>query len=249
MYTRLLAVGALLVASIGFFLSPRGTEASTHTLGQYIQGRNKTVLFLANREHGLSNVHIATASAILENYPDIELHYASFPSVRSKLDRISHFARARQPSTGDIIFHELKGLSFEDAFFQNGGDINDMIHPPGSKGLGGFLKNLQRWIEPWTVEQHLDLYHQISAIIDEVDPAVIVLDTFLPPGIDITRDRDRQHVMITPNPVAHTFAAKQPHGAMFWKYPVLVCTYFSLPHSQPLTTVLVCRPVSSFLLR
>jgi hypothetical protein len=40
-------------------------------------GRNNTVLFLSNSEHGFANVLLATSHAMLVEHSDIEAHYAS----------------------------------------------------------------------------------------------------------------------------------------------------------------------------
>lgn len=218
-YSRLFSIGTLLVASLALLASrSRGStdpKPVEEDLGPYIQGKNKTALFLANCEHGLANVHVATAAALLENYPDINVHYASFPCARKKIARVSSFA-----AHSNITFHELTGPSFEEAFGKlNGGDGWSMIHPPGMKGLPRFIEELQQWLTPWDVEEHMSLYKEMGDIIDEVDPAVIVLDTLFQPSFDITRDKHRQHAILTPNTLADNFAGKQPNGAMLWKYP------------------------------
>uniref|UniRef100_A0A8H7N409 UDP-glycosyltransferases domain-containing protein n=1 Tax=Bionectria ochroleuca TaxID=29856 RepID=A0A8H7N409_BIOOC len=187
----------------------------------YTQGSNKIVLFLTNKEHGLSNVHVATASALLGNYPDIDVHYASFAELRSKIERVSSFARSKAPTARDIVFHELKGESFEKAVVAEGLTLDSMIHPPGYAGISGLTKDVQLFISPWTVEAHLELYHEIGELIDQLDPAVIVLDTLFRPAIDITRDKNRVHAMVTPNTLVDNFLSHQPNGSMFWKYPAL----------------------------
>ena len=225
-------LSALLAASLAILaVRSRGGDgtASDHALaaglsghddlGPYIQGRNRTILFLANCEHGLANVHVATAAAVLDNYPDLSVHYASFPCARDKIARVSNLA-----GSGDnaITFHQLVGPSFEEAFgkLNGGGDGWSMIHPPGMKGLPRYVEELQQWFAPWDVEEHMSLYDQMGAVIDEVDPAVIVLDTLFRPGFDITRDRNRLHAIVTPNTLADNFTWKQP--GFLWRYPACV---------------------------
>lgn len=221
MFRRFFTLSALLVACFALLASRnRDTGAKlddNDNLGPYIQGKNKTALFLANCEHGLANVHVATAAALLENYPDINVHYASFPCARNKIARVSSFAGAGTDT--NITFHELNGPSFEEAFGKLNGDAGTMIHPPGMKGVPRFLEELQQWIAPWDVEEHMSLYNEMGAIIEDVDPAVIVLDTLFRPSFDITRDKNRQHAILTPNTLADNFAGKQPNVGMLWKYP------------------------------
>ncbi|CAI6088482.1 unnamed protein product [Clonostachys chloroleuca] len=103
----LLLTGALIAAFVAFYLSSSPEERPP-----YIQGRNRTALFISNIEHGLSNVHIATASSILENYPDIEVHYASFSSLDDKLARVSKFTQAKTPAAKEITYHEIDGKAY-----------------------------------------------------------------------------------------------------------------------------------------
>lgn len=212
MFARILLFTALLIMPLASFLSH---QASTQH-APYVQGRNKTVLFLTNSEHGLSNVHLATASAILENYPDIEVHFASFPTIEQKLERITSFAKIKSPHAKTIVFHNLTGLTFVQAIAREG---RSFISPPGWRGIGTLAKHIQLWISPWTFEDHVHLYKEIGGIIDEVDPAIIVLDSWFRPAIDATRKRNRQHAFVTPNTLIDHFLGIQPLWARFWKYP------------------------------
>jgi hypothetical protein len=215
MYTRRTLLGALFAGSLAYLFSASGNPA-TPQHEPYIQGRNKTVLFITNSEHGLSNVHLATSSALLENYPDIDVHYASFPSVQPKLERISSFARARNSAARDIIFHEIEGKTFAYAVLVGG---TAFTAPPASAGIAALTEHMQFWISPWSVEHHMEIFESLSGIIEKVDPAVVVLDTWLRPAIDVTRDKNRQHAIITPNINVDNFLASQPLGSRFWKYP------------------------------
>ncbi|KAM5368046.1 hypothetical protein ACJZ2D_009650 [Fusarium nematophilum] len=136
MVIRLVFLGASLAASLAYFLSGENTRQHA----PYIHGKNGTVLFISNSEHGLSNVHLATSSALLENYQDLDVHYASFPSVRGKLERISSFARGRTPGARDIVFHELKGLTFAQAIMKEG---RSFISPPGRAGIASLAEHIQ----------------------------------------------------------------------------------------------------------
>jgi hypothetical protein len=161
-------------------------------------------------------VHLATSSALLENYPDLDVHYASFPGIRRKLESISSFARAKTPAAGDIVFHELKGLTFGQAITKEG---RSFISSPGWTGIASLAEHIQLWISPWSVEAHVEIFEELGAIIDEVDPAVVILDSWFRPAIDITRIKNRQHAFITPNTLVDNFLGSQPLRNMFWKYP------------------------------
>ncbi|KAF5252903.1 hypothetical protein FANTH_2227 [Fusarium anthophilum] len=212
MFARVLLFTALLVVPLAYFLSHQ--TSTEHT--PYVQGSNKTVLFLTNSEHGLSNVHLATASALLENYPDIEVHFASFPAIEQKLERVSSFAKIKTPHARTIIFHGLTGLTFVQAIAKEG---RSFISPPGWKGIATLAEHIQLWISPWTFEDHVHLYYELGTIINEVNPAVIVLDSWFRPAIDATRTRNRQQAFITPNTLVDHFLGIQPFFTRLWKYP------------------------------
>ncbi|KAI1861171.1 hypothetical protein JX265_009790 [Neoarthrinium moseri] len=95
-----------------------------------------------------------------------------------------------------------------------------MAHPPGLGGIDQICRDIQFYISPWSGEDHYVLYHRLVDIIDQVDPAVVVLDTVFRPGIDATRERKRLHAFISPNTLIDNFAMDQPWGSMFWKYPL-----------------------------
>ncbi|KAF4998688.1 hypothetical protein FGRMN_3014 [Fusarium graminum] len=203
MFAQLILITALLAVPLAHFIS--SDVPSLHQ--PYIRGRNKTVLFITNSEHGLSNVHLATASALLVNHADIQIHFASFPSVEQKLERISSFAKRQFPSAGDITFHGLTGLTFAQAIVKEG---RSFISPPGWRGIAALAEHIQLWISPWTFENHIYLYRELEGIIDEVDPAVIVLDSWFRPAIDTTRKKNRQHAFVTPNTLVDHFLGMQP---------------------------------------
>ncbi|CAH0055755.1 unnamed protein product [Clonostachys solani] len=222
----LLLTGALIAALVAFYL-----PSSPEERPPYIQGRNRTALFISNIEHGLSNVHIATASSLLENYPDIEVHYASFSGLGNKLARVSKFAQAKTPAAREITYHEIDGK----AYFSI---LPLSITPPGSAGIAKFSSDVQTWISPWSVEEHMSIYNRIGALIDEIDPAVVILDTLVRPAVDSVRDRNWMHALITPQTTAENFIGDQPYGSMFWKYPALTSGFgFPVPYKNMLENI------------
>ncbi|KAM0418643.1 hypothetical protein ACHAPT_012446 [Fusarium lateritium] len=230
---RKLLLGSVLIAALALFFSQDSQSRPTP-----IQGRNKTALFLVNQEHGLSNVHIATASALLEKYPDIEVHFASFHKIAGKLERISNFAQKRVPESQGVFFHQLHGPSYADAIIGVGKSLDNIPHPPAIAGIDHFCKDIQLYISPWSAEDHFSLYQELQTIIDHVDPAVVVLDTLFRPGIDATRDKNRLHAIITPNSLVDNFLGDQPYGSMFWKYPSILSGFgFPVPWSNILENI------------
>lgn len=224
MYARLLGITALLVASVAYLLAGR---ASTPPRAPYHQGRNRTVLFVGNREDGLVNAQLATASALLAGFPDMEVHFASFPRLRSKVERVS--AAASPPGSGRaIVFHELAGVDFGGAALLQGKTLDAMPHAPGSAGIAQLTHDMQIWICPWSAKDYLDIFREVSRVIDEVDPAVVVLEPFFHPAVDAARGKNWLHAFISANTLVDSFVGMQPRLGFFWKYPA-VSSGFSFP--------------------
>ncbi|KAF5018437.1 hypothetical protein F66182_9582, partial [Fusarium sp. NRRL 66182] len=158
---------------------------------------------------------------MLENHPDIEVHFGSFSKLAGKLERVSRFSRKRTPEARDIVFHTLQDPSYGETLANAGKVLDNIPHPPGLAGISHLCKDMQAFISPWTGEEHFALYQEMGSLIDEIDPAVVVLDTLFRPAIDATRDKNRQHAIITPNQIVDNFIGEQPYGGMFWKYPAI----------------------------
>ncbi|KAJ2996360.1 hypothetical protein NUW58_g990 [Xylaria curta] len=214
-----LAAGAVGVLLIAFFLSWQSMLSPATPRIPPAVGTNNTALFLVTSDHGLSNVHVATAHALLERHPHVQLHFGSFAPMASKLKRISSYVQ--HPDAKEIVFHQIEGLSVMGTCSAFGKNTSNSVHPPGWAGIGQLCKDMQLYVSPWTGEDHLRIYERIKHIIDAVDPAVIVLDTLFRPAIDATRDLNRLHAIISPNTLIETFPADQPWGKMFWKYPAM----------------------------
>ncbi|KAI1376968.1 hypothetical protein F4677DRAFT_454144 [Hypoxylon crocopeplum] len=220
MMKRLLLGSSVLIAVLALIIS-RWATSSISDIPPVI-GRNNTVLFISNWEFGLSNVYVATAYALLERHPEVHVHFASFTPMGPRLERISGHSRLKTPSARDIVFHELpEGLSFLNALGTSGRTLDDMIHPPGRAGISTVCRDMTFYVAPWSGEDHLTLYQKLTGIIDEVDPALVVLDVFFRPAIDAARKQNRLHAFLTPNALVDTFPLEQPYGGWLWKYPIM----------------------------
>ncbi|TEA20489.1 Glycosyltransferase sdnJ [Colletotrichum sidae] len=190
-----------------------------------ISGKNNTVLFLVNVEHGLSNVHIATTFALLERHPEITVHFCSWDRIEKKVERVSTYARSRTPQARPAIFHTLPDSipTMSEASLR---PPLELMAPPGIAGLETLTSDMQNLMAPWTAEDHLALVGGLKTLIADVDPAVVVLDMFLRPALDATRNMNRLHAILTPNVLADCFSGFQPWLKGFWKYPALGSGHF-----------------------
>lgn len=212
-----------IVAAVAIFLAAipaiyRSQSEPTGNPTPRISGLNNTVLFLTTDPNGLSNVHLATSFALLEHHPSVQVHYASWPRLSSRLDRISAAVSAKTRQAKKIHFHQLPGPDVGAAAVLAGKLSTDMPHAPGSRGWSTGKAYMTAFLAPWSAEDHYDIYARIMEILKEVDPAVAVLDTMLAPAFDAVRTTNRRHVILSPNHAAQ-LAYKQPWMKGFWKYP------------------------------
>jgi hypothetical protein len=214
---RQATVIAFLIGICAFLLSWFGAEDDQ----PITQGKNNTVLFVTNEHPGFYNVHLATVYALLEKHPQVEIHYASFPKIAQRVQQISSLAASRGSRAKDVKFHPLAGLGFVDTVEKFLGNQITMTHPPGLRAADHFAKHIGFYIAPWEAEDYWGLYESCERLINEIDPALVILDTFFGPAVDAARNTRRLHALITPNILSDLLPAKQPPWTLFWKYPAL----------------------------
>ncbi len=219
MLRRATILGVL--AILGALVLSRFRAQDDRFLFHPIQGKNNTILFVTDSHPGFCNVHLATVYSLLENHPQATVHYASFPKIAPRLDHLADLARKRGFKNNNIEFHGLGGLGYADTVDAVVGAQDSLAHPPGLAAAELLSKNIGAFICPWPADQYYMLYQALSQLIDDVDPAVVVIDTFFAPGIDATRNKRRLHALITPNILSDMTPAAQPTWTLFWKYPAL----------------------------
>ncbi|PWI76241.1 glycosyltransferase family 1 [Purpureocillium lilacinum] len=203
-----------------------------------VTGKKNTVLFLTDCAHGLSKVHVATTLALLQKYPSVDIHYASFPMLKGELQRVSDAANSKSAEARPIQWHELRVPSFIAAAMRTWGDATGLIAPPGVAGSEKLLRDFELVASPWTADELWDLYCQMKELIERIDPAVVVLDSMLRPAMDVSRSLNRTRVVLSPNALTDVLAGMQPWGAPFWKYPALGSGFpFPLPWRLVLANV------------
>ncbi|KAJ3578718.1 hypothetical protein NPX13_g1845 [Xylaria arbuscula] len=219
---QIATVFTALVALTAVFLASRSNIPSEISFSP-VQGRNGTALFFINTEYGLSNVHLATVSGLLEKYPCTEIHVASFPRTAKKLERLSSLSRRKSPETQVIQFHELPGPEYLKAVADRLGGREDsvqyLLHRPGMRGMKSVIEQVQVAISPWETKDHIRMFEKAGEIIRTVDPSVVVLDTTLRPPMQATWKSNRLYAYISPNALVDGWAVEQPYMSFLWKYP------------------------------
>ena len=228
MFTRSLFffLAASLAAFAVLFSSNKSTP-ERHREPRKWPGRNNTVLFLSNVEHGLANVLLATSHAMIVGHNDLEVHYASFKKLEKDISTISKFASQTSSDVKPITFHTLTGTTYGDALLLQGhGVVDAAINKPGIGGAAKLCRNMQKYLMPWSGPEYLAIYEEISRLLKEVDPIVVAVDPLFGPGMDAIRDQGRNHAIVSPNSLKDNFGSLQPWGSMFWKYPAYVSPLF-----------------------
>ncbi|KAI0976908.1 hypothetical protein F4678DRAFT_128756 [Xylaria arbuscula] len=226
---QIAAAIAALVVLIAVFLG-RSSSSPKIVSTPTVQGKNGTVLFFINTEYGLSNVHLATTGALLEKYPGIDVHIASFPRLVSKVAKVSSLAKKKSKAAKEVQFHELPGREYAHALSNQMGGVGrkstrHLLHPPGLKGVNEIMRVIQPAMSPWDGSDHIEIFQRATEIIDEVDPAVVVLDIAMRPAIDAAIQKDRLYSFLAPNVLADTFWIDQPLSSIFTKIPRIGCDF------------------------
>jgi hypothetical protein len=161
MYRTVLTGGSLLIGLLAFLLVQWSTPSAPN-ISQLRTGRNNTVLFLTNAEHGLSNVFVASAYALLECHPEVQVHYASFKQMAPRIERVSNYGLRKTPSAGQIVFHQLPDPSFLTTMVNSGRTLADAVHPPGFASASVVSRDMTFYVSPWSGEDHFAIYSQAT---------------------------------------------------------------------------------------
>ncbi|SPO06230.1 uncharacterized protein DNG_08919 [Cephalotrichum gorgonifer] len=222
------ALGAILLSYL-----TNNKELENHLFKQ-VQGKNNTVLFLSNSNLGYSNVHLATAFALLEKHPSVKIHYGMFEKLRPRVERVSEYGKRANPAAQPISIHLLHSEEYIVALKTRGVDPeSSLITGPGWAGGAFFHRNFRWVLSPWLQEDHLDIYRDCADLINTIDPAVVVLDPILRPAIEATQDADRLYAVLSPN-TFETFLKYQPWAKWLWKFPAVTTGY---PYPLPWTYI------------
>ena len=164
------------------------------------------VLFLTLSERGQANIHLATSHALRTAYGDneVEVHFASFPDIAKAVIKVSEQAGK------DIIFHPIGGRSYSEGIQSLGFDLQKVRHKPGIRGVSEFNWLVAHAAVPWLGPDYVDVFHSVRQVIEETDPALIVVDTLFMPGIDAVRSLNYTYIVLSPNDVRNALLPTQP---------------------------------------
>lgn len=180
------AIVAVAAALMAAYLSP--TIFADKPFPKQVFGRKNVILMAVNSENGLSNVHMATAFSLAKDDASVEIHIASFDKLRPEVERVSAAAGGKP-----FTFHSFNTSSQAIVFDRNFGSEEALISAPGLQSVRRFTSNVEKFFIPWAVDEYFTIFSKTTDLINTIDPAVVVLDSLLPPAIDATRQADRVH--------------------------------------------------------
>ncbi|KAI1330776.1 hypothetical protein F5Y16DRAFT_396268 [Xylariaceae sp. FL0255] len=170
------AITALVVALLFAAARPYVSESPASPRPALIRGKSNAVLFITHAESGQINVELATAQALMETRPKIDIHFASFPRARAKVDRVSALAVAKTKAARPITFHKIPGPERFDALLRGlgcAGEVREgetyksseeinvdecIAHAPGIKGMNELAAQLQCAVVTWPGPEHFAIF-------------------------------------------------------------------------------------------
>ncbi|KAF9890306.1 hypothetical protein FE257_006221 [Aspergillus nanangensis] len=177
------------------------------------------VLFLANSEHGQTNIILAFTHELLIR-GDIDVHIGSFPVLEARIEKLLNDNVACYDASfrSRIHFHPIRGPSNTDVFLRTG--KRGAFHPPGYGGAVLGFQSLCEDIWGWTEDEYVDVYQSCVEIVRDVDPRVIAVDFFFLQGRDAAYNTGHTAILINTTSLSHIVLGLQPNAEPLWKYPL-----------------------------
>ncbi|KAK4684396.1 hypothetical protein P7C73_g5781, partial [Tremellales sp. Uapishka_1] len=174
----------------------------------------KTVLFVTSPEHGQANSHLAVISALQAKYGDsLDIHVSSFELLRKRVPGKVTF----DPLVGKglVEYYNVTGTSAADAPPLT---LHDVTTRPGLLGAVVAAQKILQIIHPESPEEYLAAAQSVEALIDALDPDLIVVDTLFSAARDAIVRKGREHVLLSPNTLKENTEADQGAGVFFLPY-------------------------------
>ena len=193
-----------------------------------------TVLICTYPEHGQANVNLATAYELA--LAGANVHFASFASLRSRVDRLQelidrHALRSSGKPTGCVVFHECKGITPNwEAQARHGVNDANLPHPCGVVGAVQGYSKIGAVLYHWSQEEYLAVIAVVKEIIATTKPDVVVVDPLFFAAQDACKLTGQKLIIMSPTGLKESGAMSvQPNLAVFWKYPMSVAKYIFSP--------------------
>lgn len=200
----------------------------------------RRILFVTNAESGQANTILALALEA-STRPQVEVHVASFPSLKKRVEKLSQ----------KLNFHSLDGKDMIQVLRGRGITEQNLPHPPRSGVLAVYSKAMALIITVWDGEctfsvlalnlemypdvvslvfvffsaAYMQVFDSIRKIIEELKPGIVVVDYLLNPGFDACRALNQEFVVNSPNPPLDVVRPHLPWLTGFWRFTGCVPTF------------------------
>ena len=194
--------------------------------------QTREVLFVTNSESGQANTILAM-SLEATTRPHIQVHVASFPVLKRRVERLSP----------KISFHTLDGKDALEMATTRGLSEENIPHPPTTKSFKAYGRTLAALMTVWDGEcafcfllriwvvtdachpfgsAYMRLCDSIKRVIEELNPDIVVVDSLMDAGFDACYSLNRRFVVSSPNTPMDLVRGHQPWLKGFWYYPLFV---------------------------
>lgn len=181
----------------------------------------KKILFLTNSDYGQANVVLATAYELMLT-GDVQVHIASFEALRRSIlatDQLAADKSGKPP--GRLVFHSLVGTSQFDAASRPDVDIFAAYdRPPTTINAARTVLTIEGIMQPWRLEEFVDLYKQTAHVVEQVAPDLTVVEPLFTPGLTLCNHLGLKWIVLSPNTIKDFAVPEQPRLAALWKYPM-----------------------------
>ncbi|TFK37243.1 hypothetical protein BDQ12DRAFT_653145 [Crucibulum laeve] len=202
------------------------------------EGQIRHVLLMTNSEYGQANTFIALAHA-LAIQPNVNVHFASFIDAESRVIGLKDALQATGTlGAGSMItFHNVDGPSVKMVAVDSLKSWS-IDHPPGFWGALKSYSVVTTHIFSWTPEQYMMGVNSAIRIIEDIDPAAIVIDTAFSQGIDGCRKSGRKYIAAGPMSLKDTVLTLQPR--FLANYSIMASGYqYPLQWSQVVPNIIL----------
>ncbi|KAL1952977.1 hypothetical protein VTO42DRAFT_3800 [Malbranchea cinnamomea] len=190
-------------------------------------GRDR-ILFVSHSEHGQTTVMLSAIHELLLRN-EFDIHFASHTPALPRLKNLLERNRDKYDAGVDVPFHTINGLSMIE-LLERDGLVDSLPHSPGLWAVIQSLEMVGRMVFRQTGEEYMHCFDSCVRILEDVKPALVVVDPICAYGIDACLYTNIPHMILSPLPFTMTVSMLQPWGAHFWKYPAMATAYrYPLP--------------------
>ncbi|KAK2592288.1 hypothetical protein QQS21_010008 [Conoideocrella luteorostrata] len=217
----------------------------------------KKILLLTNKERGQANVFLATAQALIEQDPTVEIHFATFPGLENAISSVSNIVQRSHPAAKAIVIHRVEGISYFERTVKH-------METAGMRQKSGLPASLTKPLSFWNTLEAIkdavpvflpynseDISAVVLSIIDithKVRPDLVVVDGFMSPALTAVYHLQIPFTCLSPNAIKDFAGKFQPRLSAIWKFPALFSGYsFPVPwYRIPTNIFIFCYMIYQF---